>query len=217
MGNEAMGKPEAPRENLESLVERTRGLQPWRRLFHATNGLVITGVLLFSPLDASLVIRILGAILGVMLILDIVRLLVPGMNRLFFRTFIRLASPRERGRPASSTWYVLGALLTLLFFPVHIAAPAILVLALADPGASLLGRAFGTRRVGKGTVEGSSAFFAIASLSLLPFFPWPQALGAALLVAAVEIIPWPLDDNLVVPVASGGILALLERIFLVSL
>lgn len=204
-----MSTPQVSQKDLQELVEETRGLQPWRRLFHAANGLLVVGVILFSPLGVPQVIWILGGVLCLLLLLDLVRLARPRLNRLFFRIFLSLASPREERRPASSTWYVLGVLLTLLLFPRASALAGITVLALADPAASVLGQKFGTRRLGKGTVQGSSAFFLVAFLSLLPFAPWPAALGTAILVAAVEVIPWPLDDNLVLPLATGAILTAL--------
>jgi dolichol kinase len=204
-----MEEREGSDQNLNALLEKTEGLQPWRRVFHASNGLIVVGVLLFTPLTARAVSWILAAALTVMVLLDALRLLRPEVNRVFFRAFLFLASPREKGRLASSTWYVLGVLLTLLLFPVEISVAAILVLALADPAASVLGRLYGKRRFGKGTLVGSSAFLAVAFPCLLTVMAWPAALAAAAAIATVEIIPWPLDDNLVLPIASGVIISLL--------
>ncbi|MFO8172840.1 MAG: hypothetical protein ACQET1_09400 [Gemmatimonadota bacterium] len=203
-----MVKKEENRD-LNVLVQRTKGPQPWRRAFHAANGLILVSILQWSSLDPGLVLRVLGGILGLLLLLDGVRLTLPRMNRLFFRVFSPLASPREAGGPASSTWYVLGALLTLLLFPLHLAQGGILVLALADPAASLLGRAFGTRPFGTGTLEGTAVFVSVAFLSLLPFAPWLPALMAALVAAMVEVIRWPLDDNLTLPLVTAAVLSLL--------
>lgn len=86
---------------------------------------------------------------------------------------------------------------------------AILVLALADPTASVLGRLFGKRRLGKGTVAGSSAFLVVAFLCILTVTAWPMALAAAAAIAAAEILPLPLDDNLLLPQASGAVISLL--------
>lgn len=195
--------------NLEALVQRTGGLQPWRRVFHATSGLILVSVLQFSSLDPGLVLRALGGILGLLLLLDGIRLTVPRVNQRFFRLFSPLASPREAGRIASSTWYVLSALLTLLLFPLHLAQAGILVLALADPAASVLGRLYGIRPLGTGTLEGSAVFAGVAFLSILPFASWPAALTAALVSAAAEVLDWPLDDNLILPPVTAGVLFLL--------
>ncbi len=193
----------------DELVQKTRGLQPWRRVFHACNGLSLSAILLFGPRESWPLLLALSGLLMVLVVVDWVRLNVQEANNLFFRTFLPLASPREAGKVASSTWYVLGVTLTLLLFPRGPALAGILVLALADPAASVLGRALGTRPFGQGTVEGSLAFLVVATLALLPLFSWPVALGAALAATLVEAIPWPVDDNLAIPLATGLALFLL--------
>jgi len=82
------------------------------------------------------------------------------------------------------------------------------VLALADPSASVIGRLVGRRPLGKGTVEGVLVFYAVASAVLWAAFGDPMALLVAAAVAAVEVLPIPLDDNLTVPLATAGLLVL---------
>lgn len=192
-----------PEDDLDRLVERTTGLQPWRRLFHMTGGVAVSVILLRGYVPEGLALVILGVVLALMLGLDLVRLRHPETNRLFFLVFYRLASPREARGLASSTWYVMGISLTLAIFPLEIAAAAILVLALADPLASYLGRRFGKRSLGSGTVEGTLVFLAVAFLVLALFEEIPVAAGVALLASVVEPIPWRLDDNLTVPMTVG--------------
>ena len=64
--------------------------------------------------------------------------------------------------------------------------------------------------MGKGSWEGSAAFFLVASAVMLPFVGPATALLAAVAVAAVEVLPLGVDDNLTVPVAAATILWLLE-------
>lgn len=195
--------------SLTDLVKKTEGLQPWRRLFHATNGTLLVLALGNLPIPTSLALLFLGALLAVLVVTDALRLARPDLNILFFRTFSRLASPREEKGVASSTWYVLGALLALILFPRSAALAGILTLALADPAASVAGRKWGRRRLGAGSVEGSLVFFLVASVTLSFFVSWPVALAGALATASVEALPWPVDDNLSVPLAAGGVLTLL--------
>ena len=155
-----------PKDDLDQLLERTTGLQPWRRLFHMTSGVAVSVILLRGYVPEGLALVILGAVLALMLGLDLVRLRHPETNRLFFLVFHRLASPREARGLASSTWYVMGIFLTLAIFPLEIAVAAILVLALADPLASYLGRRLGKRSLGGGTVEGTLVFLVVAFLVL---------------------------------------------------
>jgi dolichol kinase len=188
---------------LAPLVERTRGLQPWRRLFHAANGVAVALLPGALGLGKTPVLWVLGILLVVVVAADVARLRVAKLNALFFRMFPALASPREAVGIASSTWYLVGVFLTYALFPMRVAVPGILVLALADPAAGTLGRLYGKRRLGHGTWVGSAAFLAVA-FGVLAFHLGPAAgLAAALIVAMVEAVPWRLDDNLTVPVAAA--------------
>lgn len=191
------------------LVRQTKGVQPWRRLFHAFNGTSVVVALTFLPIGRWMAVSILGALLAGMVLLDGLRLTNRGLNRRFFRIFAPLASPREARGVASSTWYALGVVLTLLLFPRPAALAGILVLALADPAAGLVGKLWGRRRLGTGTWEGSGTFAVVAFLSLLLFVPWWAALLVAVVTAALERMPWPLDDNLVIPPIVAGLMLLL--------
>jgi hypothetical protein len=53
-------------------VERSAGLQPWRRLFHATFGLTLVALVEGLDLPAVPVLTALAAILAAQLVLDAV-------------------------------------------------------------------------------------------------------------------------------------------------
>ncbi len=141
--------------------------------------------------------------------IDAIRLYDPDLNRRFFRVFMALASPREAKELASSTWYLLGVLVTLLLFPRPYALAGILVLALADPAASVVGRLWGRIPFLGGSVRGTAAFAVVAFLVLLLFVPWWAALVTAVATALLEASPLDLDDNLLVPLTAAGVLFLI--------
>ena len=192
------------------VVRKTRGLQPWRRAFHASCGLMIVSLVEYGGLDTGVILLLLGGGTLASLILDWVRLRIPDANFIFFRWFAALASPREARRIASSTWFLMGVLATLLIAPAHLFAPAVLVLALADPAASVVGRLWGRHSLGKGSWEGTTAFFLVACAVTFPFVGLPGALVAAGAVATFEVLPTGVDDNLTVPVVTGLVLWLVE-------
>lgn len=191
-------------ETLGGLVARTEGLQPWRRIFHAVSGVAVAAVLAWLEPGRLPAVAVLAGATAAAFASDGVRLAIPRLNRLFFLAFRPLASPREAARVASSTWYLLGMTLSLVLFPLGVAIAAILVLALADPAASYVGRRWGRRAFGGGTVEGSVVFAAIAFLVLVPLTGPGPAGAAAMLGAAFEAVRWPLDDNLVIPLVTGS-------------
>jgi dolichol kinase len=186
------------------LVQRTEGPQPWRRVFHITNGVLIVLALQILTIRTWTVLALLGSVLAVLLLIDGVRLLDARWNRLFFQAFSLLASPREVGKLASSTWYLIGVVFTLLIYPQPVALAGILVLAVADPLAGWVGRKWGKNPFGHGTVEGTLTFWAVASAALLPFSQWWAAILAGAFVALVEAAPWDVDDNLTIPIAAAG-------------
>lgn len=183
-------------------------LKPLRRVFHAGSGLLLAWGPSALEVDRTLLLGLLGGLFVVVLVLDLVRLRTPRLNALFFRALPSLASSREAAGVASSTWYLLGVFLTYLLFPPTAAVPAILVLALADPAASVVGRTWGRARVGTGTVEGTVAFFLVAAALLWGFYG-VRGLPVAVVVSLAEPLPLRLDDNLVVPLLTAAGLLLL--------
>jgi dolichol kinase len=196
-------------QRLDALVERTRGPQPWRRLFHFANGAIMAAVLVGTDLPRGAALVILGTIVVALLALDWVRLRDARANEAFFKAFVHLASPREARGIASSTWYAVALLVVVALFPRPAAVSGILVLAAGDPAAGWVGRRWGRRRFLGGTLEGSFAFACTAFLILALRHSLPIAAMAALLATVAERVSWPIDDNLAVPVTVAGLLTLL--------
>jgi dolichol kinase len=184
---------------LSEAIGRTMGIQPWRRIFHAGNGSLVVLAVAVLGLPVPITTVLLGVLLAVAVLMDAIRLFDPKLNVLFFRAFASLASPREAQKIASSTWYILSALVVFLFFPVIPALAGILVLAWADPAASVVGQKWGKTRFLAGSVRGTATFFGVAFLALILFTPWWVALITAALSALVEAAPLDLDDNFLVP------------------
>ena len=198
-----MPKRPGPEQPFKELVGRTEGLQPWRRVFHLAGGSCIAWVVYtLSPLSAS-TRWLFGGVFVVAFLTDLLRLRSEALNRLFFRTFAALASPREAEGMTGVPWFVLGVFLVLWLPGGTLAVPSILVLSFSDPAAGTVGRLFGKRRLAKGTLEGTLAFFITAVAVLIPFVGVSIALPVAALVAVMEILPMGLDDNLVIPVATA--------------
>lgn len=195
--------------DFHTLVRRTEGPQPWRRAFHAANGVMLAIVLSWWPFAPGTAWVAAWAVAAALLIGDLIRLRIPTANALFFRLFRSLASPREAEGVASSTWYAVGIAVAVTFTPAPVAVSGILVLALSDPAASYFGRRWGRRPFLGGSVEGSLLFLLVTLAVLAPRHGWAVALAAALPVTLLERRSWPLDDNFTVPVATAAIVGLL--------
>jgi len=111
---------------------------------------------------------------------------------------------------------VLGIGLTLLFYRPDIATAAICFLAFGDVTATAVGERYGRTKIsGEKSLEGTLAFVAIAATIglLLPLagihLMRGIILAGAITAAGVELVPLPVNDNMVIPLVSGGVMELI--------
>jgi phytol kinase len=119
---------------------------------------------------------------------------------------------REDVLPGKGTlFFAIGVFFCLVFFPVQVAIPAIICLAVLDGVATLVGIKFGRHRVWKGkSLEGTAAGIGVTVIALLVLTPLsiPLALAASVTAGIVELFT-PVDDNLLIPLSVCLILTLL--------
>ena len=125
------------------------------------------------------------------------------------------ASPSELyGFAAAPLYFAFGIVATLLLFPTRAGGAAIAMFCLGDSAASLFGGSISTSlpfNKGK-TWEGSLAGFIFAFLAGLFFVsPWLALAGAAIAMT-IEVLPLPVNDNVLIPVITGAALTLLASI-----
>jgi dolichol kinase len=142
----------------------------------------------------------------------------------FESRFRGLAAGFERksaARPfAGAIWFYFSCGLAFLVFPLPVASAAGAVLAVGDSFSTLVGLKFGRRRVvGRKTLEGVLAFFAISLPVSLFFVGMCPAFFGSLAATIAELIPdmkklenlkkrgW-MDDNLLIPLAAGAVMLL---------
>lgn len=187
-----------------------------RKFFHLFGGLGLLSLYwLLGRRDALLGY---GLIVLMVLAFEVTRLKIRAFQKFiqaWFGSFIR---ENEGNKPTGMIPYVLGVGLTLFLYPVGIASAAIVFLACGDVMATTIGERFGTTKIAGGkSLEGTLAFFAAAiasgvllSLTAVPL-PFSLMLAGAAVAAAVEALPLPLNDNLTIPVISGGAMELIAR------
>ena len=108
-------------------------------------------------------------------------------------------------------FYLIGAFLVLLFFPMDIAMPAILVLAFADSIGHIFGIRFGKIPhpfVSTKFIEGWIVGLIAGFIGAFIFVPWHEALAAsffAMLVEGLEVKigAEEVDDNLIIPLVAA--------------
>lgn len=187
-----------------------------RKSFHLATGIIPLAVWWLGRETAAMLLVPAAAAL---LIFEIARTFSDPLNTLFvwiFRPLLRESEMRhERGKLAltGSTWMLLSYSLLVLYFPIGIAVPAMLIVTVADPAAAIVGKAVGRRKPGANgkTLEGTAAFFVAGALvavvgPALAVPIWAIVLGA-FVAAAVEAVLDRLDDNFVVPLVAALVMA----------
>ena len=184
-----------------------------RSLFHVASGAMSLALLRLMPGRSSLIAAATGfAILAWSL--EGLRRVSPAINNLLMRILSPIAHPRERHHVNSSTWYGTALLILALFFPLRAAEVGVVVLALADPAAGLIGRRFGRIRIRAGrSLEGTLAFVvagsigALTSLAVFHAMPWSSriilAVAGAVAGAVAELVSTRLDDNFTIPLTTA--------------
>lgn len=142
---------------------------------------------------------------------ELVRL--QGLNVPLFSAVTRRAAikPELYEFVTSPILFALGITATLVLFPVPVNYASIMILALGDGSATLLGKKFG-RTVypfnKRKRVEGSIFGFLFAFLGARLFVDPVTALIGAAAGMLVESLPIPVSDNLAVPIVSGMMMIL---------
>lgn len=179
-----------------------------RKLLHLLSGIIAPAYWLAGR-EISLLV--LGILTVFMLIAEIVRAKSARGAALYQRYYGAMTRPKEAHRLTGATYLVAAAWLTIMIFPPAVAIPAILFMSWADPVAAVVGQRYGKISIGSKTLEGSAACLVVCLLITIPAdLPLTAKLAGALSATLAELAPWGvLDDNLAVPLVSGGTMLLL--------
>ncbi len=192
-----------------------------RNLFHAFNGTATFGLYHFY-LSREQGLWVLGSLAVFFGAIEIARKFAPGFNDLVYgKIFGLVARPGEKYSVNAATYYLWALLLVVALYPKPAAEMAVLVLAFADPLASLLGRRFGTRKIyGQKSWVGTTAFFVTAAASCAAFVAltdtglasvWVKiGVVASVSVAGTvaELFCERVDDNFAILAFAGAIASL---------
>ena len=138
---------------------------------------------------------------------DVARLRLRGPRYHFLRLTRTMLRPHERRGLAGGTYMALAYAAAILLFPKPIAVAGMLYNGLGDAAAALVGKRFGRHRTAWGkSWEGFAAALVVCLVVgfVVPGISPASAVAGALVAAAVEFLPLPLDDNLRVTLGGAG-------------
>lgn len=132
------------------------------------------------------------------------------VGRVFDCAFGEMLRPKERRGTTGATTLAAGFAIATIMLPNPYAAIGIAVGGVSDAAAAVVGQFFGRHRIRSGkSLEGALACLATAFAIAwaMPGIGIAPAVVTAVIVAALELVPVPFDDNLwLAPVA--GLIAL---------
>lgn len=194
-----------------------------RKFYHFLMGIICFSLYAFflTREEALLALAVIG---GSFVVLDIIRLQSSWVNEVALRLFGKLMRREELKSVSGNSFYVLGLLTIVLFFPKPIVLLSILFLAIGDPVAAVFGTLYGKHKIiGKKSLEGSAANFLFSTVASILFgvfylhlagtsLLWLGVLGGLVSVAA-ELFPAPVDDNFSIPVFSSLLISAIQSVF----
>ncbi len=187
-----------------------------RNAIHAALGLyaVLMYEFVITHRQAVTILLVLVAVFG---FFEFVRRYVPRLNDFLIHGVLGIFSrPSERHHAIGSTYYILSMTFITLIFPRHAIEAAVLILAFADPAATIAGKLWGRRKLYRvKSCVGTAAFFAVsAAVSLVflllaaPQMPAVRAVLASLILASAgagaELLSGKIDDNFTIPIAVAA-------------
>lgn len=194
-----------------------------RKLWHVGTGSLGIFALFYYELSAFDLGKFLVSLGLVGLILDLLRLQIPVINRQLVKVYLPFMRESELTSFTGFPFYAFGTGLSLLLFPIEMALLSCMYLIYCDPLSGLCGNLFGkTKIVGNKTLEGFLGNFFCAfiitytysrflSLSLVDSLTL-SFVGASL-SSTTELLSGRIDDNFAVPVFSALGLYLFNQVF----
>lgn len=205
-----------------------------RRLWHIVGGLSLPIAGLLAP--QNIFLPALRSATIAFLIFEGIRLKSPNVNRRFAICFRALLREREAATLTSSAWLLIAACIVFVFCPKPIAAIALTFVAVGDPIAGIVGERWGQKLDSPGgfplkllgkvsnsapvvatgkSLEGSGACLAaclvagaiLATITQVAL--WVVVVGA-ICATLVELLSLPPNDNLAIPLVTGGIMSLIK-------
>ena len=177
-----------------------------RKSIHVS-GLILP-VIYYFFLERPMMLVLMGILTGCALVVELLKWLSPAFSAFFFQIFAALLRTHERkGAITGATYYLISAFLCVSLFAKELAIVCIFFMILGDMAAALVGKKWGrTKLLGRKSLEGSAACFVVCTAIALVVLNPVIAIVGALVATIVELIPFPIDDNLTVPLISGAVM-----------
>jgi dolichol kinase len=184
-----------------------------RRLWHIFGGLSLAIAGLLVPENIFLPALISATV--AFLIIEFIRPRIPQLNRRFLTWFHPLLREKEASTLTGTAYLLAGAVLVFVLYEESIAVMAMTFVAVGDPIAGMAGERWGEPKTRGKSLVGSGACFlscllAGAILSTISHVPISLVVIGGLTATLIEFLSLRINDNLTIPLVSGGAMMLLK-------
>jgi len=170
-----------------------------RKLFHIFSILLWLMPLFLLPKPLLLLLCLLVNLLNLSLVFKLGRYRLKPIYDLVYY----FERDKNFEKPSiQALWLNLGVFLSFLFFPKECSAVGVVITAVGDGFAGIVGYHFGKTKIGNKSLEGALAFFVSTSLVLFPFLG-PKAFLVAFAGTLVELFSKRVDDNFLLPLVGS--------------
>lgn len=152
------------------------------------------------------ILILLSFILFFVFIFEFIRFRNLHLNIKILKIFNGLTRKEERIGLAGYTYLLLSSILTIILYEKVIAITSLLFVIIGDYCAALIGKSLGRNTLFKKTLEGAIACFIICFIISNFFFGYKIALISSFFATLIEVLPLPINDNLIMPLFSGLII-----------
>lgn len=193
-----------------------------RKAYRVIVGSIFPTVYYFTPKWVP--ISIIGFFLLLISILEVERHIHPGLWPFILKRPYGKIFKKEPGKILGTTYFLLGSLITIIFFEKSIAISVLLFTVFGDAMSTIVGVKYGKIKLfGNKTLEGSLSFFLICLVVGIGLIYLPRLrilynlnffliLFGAVAAAFMEVLPLRVDDNLSVPIFSGIVMEIVRRV-----
>ena len=187
-----------------------------RKIIYLSNSVIPLSYYFFVE-DQMMMIWILLSITICFVTVDYFRFRIGWIQkwfRIFFSSMLR--KHELEGKLTGATWAFIGATISVFLFEKDIAVLALLFMSVGDTVAALIGQQYGKIKIGEKTIEGFAGGL-VSCIFISIFFPsviWINSIAGSLIASLIELSPIPVDDNLMIPLISGGMMTLFRGIIL---
>jgi len=175
----------------------------YRKLIHIAS--VSIPISYWFVFNRSTMLWILLIASAAILVGEILRLTIPFFDEIFSIIFGKIIRGREKSGITGASYTLLGSLITIWIFEKEVAIFALIILAICDSTAALVGIKWGKSPLLNKSVQGTMTFLSIALVIVfvVPVFPKVAGICSVFVITVVELLPSPINDNLLIPLTAA--------------